>query len=47
MDNIEQLKENHQKEINDMQVAHKRDTDKLEAQIKTLADLLLGEQSNT
>jgi len=30
-----------------MQAAHKRDIDKLEAQIKMLADLLLEEQSNT
>ena len=47
MDNIEQHEANHQKEINDMQEAHKRDIDKLEAKIKMLADLLLGEQSNT
>jgi len=47
MDNIKELKANHQKEINHMQVAHKRDIDKLEVQIKMLADLLLGEQSNT
>jgi len=30
-----------------MQEAHKRDIDKLEGKIKMLADLLLGEQSNT
>ena len=30
-----------------MQVAHQRDIDELEAQIKTLADFFLGEQSNT
>ena len=47
MDNIEELEANHQKEINDMQASHQRDIDELEAQIKTLADLLLGEQSNT
>jgi len=47
LDNINELEANHQKEINDMQAAHQRDIDKLETQINTLAELLLGEPSNT